>query len=568
MKGGWWGGVIGACLVAVASVASGGQVSLFVDGEAVLLAHPTLWKDGQLLVPLCEFGLWLGAEIATVPEEGSIGVRWATGRESFSLDHFPVYGGLTYARLDELVKLVGAEIHTLGDAIYVEARPVLLTSFEASADRVSVRFDAFVPYEAIETGPGVIRLRFYRSSLTTPGGKRDFSGGPIASAELSAPTRRTVDLSVSFTPESLPETKRFEVPGFYSVSLSFDQRPLTEREEEILPGVTYHEIKTDLGKGSVRVKYLYIEDWRARYRLTPAIPADGIGRLASLKTMAQEHGAVAGINANFFDPTTNKPIGLLILDGEVLSSNYERRAALGIDLFGRLDFFRPTVSLYLRTDEEKVSIDDVNRPIKANELVAYSAGYAGAIAKSSAAPFRVIKVRSNRVTAVLDGLYVAEDRSATLLVASGAARSRLSGLRVGDAVNLEYTLDEGDLLITDVTSAGPLLIRGGEDVLDPAGEGFRVDSYLVQGLAARSVLATDWYGGLILLAVVDSQGSVGADFADLVTLLHGLPTKVRDAIAFDGGHSSSLVFKDGTTYRQVSSGGDVAVGLLLVPAGR
>jgi hypothetical protein len=44
--------------------------------------------------------------------------------------------------------------------------------------------------------------------------------------------------------------------------------------------------------------------------------------------------------------------------------------------------------------------------------------------------------------------------------------------------------------------------------------------------------------------------------------------KVKDAIAFDGGHSSSLVFKDGATYREISSGGKITVGLLLVPTDR
>jgi len=44
--------------------------------------------------------------------------------------------------------------------------------------------------------------------------------------------------------------------------------------------------------------------------------------------------------------------------------------------------------------------------------------------------------------------------------------------------------------------------------------------------------------------------------------------KVKNAIAFDGGHSSSLVFKDGPIYREISSGGKVAVGLLLVPTDR
>jgi len=135
-------------------------------------------------------------------------------------------------------------------------------------------------------------------------------------------------------------------------------------------------------------------------------------------------------------------------------------------------------------------------------------------------------------------------------------------------VNFEYALDQGDLLITDAVSAGPLLYHDGDVVLSPQEESFNVDSYLVSGRAARSLLATDWYGGLVLLTVIKNSESVGTDFAGLLNILGKLPVKVKNAIAFDGGHSSSLVFKDGPIYREISSGGKVAVGLLLVPTDR
>lgn len=553
------------CLLALASIVSGGKVSLFVDGDPVTLDNPPLWENERLLVPLSEFGLPLGVEAAHVEEEGSIKVRWAKGRRFFPTDHFPLYAGLYYIPLDELVKLVGARMYIIGGEIYIEAEPALLTSLEATAEGVTARFDAFVPCETIEAGPRRVHLRFYHCSLATAPRRIALIGGPITSVDLTAVTRRTVDLVIEVSADSLPQTKRFEVPGLYSVSLTFDHRSLTEAQAEILPHVTYHELETDLGEGPVKIRYLHVEGWRDHYRLTPVVPESGVGTISSLEEMARAHGATAAINANFFDTVTCKPIGLLIVEGVVLSSNYERRAALGIDLFGRLTFFNPTVSLYLRLREEKIVIDDVNRPIKSDELIVYPAGYRGAIARGVLQSFRVVKVRADRVVAVMDGPYVLEDHSATLLVASGAACERLAAVGLGDEVNIEYTLDQGDLLITNVVSAGPLLISSGKDVLDPRGESFRVDSYLVTGLAARSVLATDWYGGLILLTVVKDKGSVGADFDDLLRVLHALPVKVKDAIAFDGGHSSSLVLKDGATYREISSGGQVAVGLLLIP---
>jgi hypothetical protein len=490
MRSGWSLAITVICVLVVALVVSGGEVSLMVNGEVFL---PT--------------------------------------------DHFPLYGGIYYIPLNELVDIIGAELHTIGDEIYIETDLQNLISLETSADRVIARFDGFVPYETVEVRSGTIHLRFYHCALATVPRQIALTGGAITSATLGTSTSQSIDLIIEISGSSVPQTKRFETPGFYSVSLTFDHQSLVETEIEVLPHVTYHEIETDLGEGVVKINYLYVEDWREHYRLLPTT-ATGI------------------------------PIGLLIINGQALSSNYARRAAVGIDLFGRLTFFNPAVSFYLRVGEEKIPLDDVNRSIQAGELVAYTAGYPGSITRGSSQTFRTVKVRDEKVTAIQDGPYVVEDRSVDLLVACGAARDRLATLRIGDEVSIEYTLDEGDLLITDVVSAGPLLVASGQDVLDPEAESFQSGSYLVSGLAARSVFATDWHGGLILLTVTKNSGSVGANFEDLLSILHRLPMKVKDAIAFDGGHSSSLVFKDGATYREIGSGGKVAVGLLLVPTDR
>jgi hypothetical protein len=198
----------------------------------------------------------------------------------------------------------------------------------------------------------------------------------------------------------------------------------------------------------------------------------------------------------------------------------------------------------------------------------YTPGYSGPLSAGFSDSFLTVKIRNGLVTSITDGPYVPTEHDADLLVACGGSRDRISSLRVGDEVNCSYTLDQGGLLITDAVSAGPLLYLEGEKVLDPQKEGFAGDSYLVSGLAARSLLATDWYGGLILLAVIKNDESVGTDFSGLMEIIDGLPMKVKSATALDGGHASSLVFKDGGSIREIASGGRVAVGLLLIPTDR
>ncbi len=197
-----------------------------------------------------------------------------------------------------------------------------------------------------------------------------------------------------------------------------------------------------------------------------------------------------------------------------------------------------------------------------------TSGYSGPLTRGFIDSFRVVKIKDDRVTSVQEGPYVITDPQADLLIASGDAESRISSLHVGDEVSYGFTLDQGNLLITDAVSAGPLLYLNGNEVLDQQEEGLDTDSYRASDLTARSLLATDWYGALVMLTVVKGEQSVGTDLSGLIELLHQLPIRVKSAIALGSGNACSLVFNDGTTYRQISSGGKVAVGLLLVPTDR
>ena len=548
--------------------ARGGEMSLYLDGEEITLSQGIIQQGGDLLVPLWEFGLQLGIQADLIEEEGSIRVRSTSGEQLFAIDHFPLYNDIYYIQLPELVALAGARMHTLGSDIYIESDTPHLNGIDASADKVSVRFDGFVPYEIIQENGKALRVRFYHCLLKTQPRQVSLQGSTIRSVALTKSGKHCADLVITIADDSALQIKRFATDGFYSVSIAFGRRPLTETEETISAYITYHEISTDLGEGPVKVNYLKIDEWRDHYRLVPAISGGGIGTLSSLRQVALEHGADAAIDANSFDTSTSVPLGLLIINGKVLSLGHARQAVLGIDLFGRLSFFNEQASLFLRSGDTTIAIDDVDKPIGDGEVVMITSGYSGPLTRGFIDSFRVVKIKEDRVTSVQEGPYVITDPQADLLIASGDAGSRISSLHVGDEVSYGFTLDQGNLLITDAVSAGPLLYLNGNDVLDRQEEGFDTEPYPASSLAARSLLATDWYGALVMLTVEKSEQSVGTDLSGLIELLHQLPIRVKSAIALGGGNACSLVFNDGTTYRETSSGGKVAVGLLLVPTDR
>jgi exopolysaccharide biosynthesis protein len=115
-------------------------------------------------------------------------------------------------------------------------------------------------------------------------------------------------------------------------------------------------------------------------------------------------------------------------------------------------------------------------------------------------------------------------------------------------------------LLRGAVSAGPLLIKDGRNALSLAKEDFTRGSSLVQSNARRSVLATTGDGGLLFILI--SNDGIGLD--ELPSLLLDAELNIENAIAFDGGSSAGLIYRDGVTMESVGGSRRVPVGLVLV----
>jgi hypothetical protein len=322
------------------------------------------------------------------------------------------------------------------------------------------------------------------------------------------------------------------------------------------------EIATDRGRVVLHTLAVYPE----RVRLMVALPPGGLGTLDSVEDFVRESGAVAGINANYYDPESRLPVGFVLKDGRALGTPYAERAVLAVEFFGRLHFLRPEISLALRTSHGSIPVEAVNRPALPDALVAFTPEYA--YERGSWADARAVAVRDNRVIWTGSGgqarphpLYV--DPRTGWLVARGRAQERLLGLLPGDPVRLDYYMDPELLLVRDAFQAGPLLLRGGRVVLDRT-EGF--SEALIERPAARSAVALRRDGALLMMIATSGNGSAGLTLPELAAVLQ--QQGALDALALDGGGSSALVFRDGARLRTVGGSRGVPVGLVLLPRPR
>ena len=147
-----------------------------------------------------------------------------------------------------------------------------------------------------------------------------------------------------------------------------------------------------------------------------------------------------------------------------------------------------------------------------------------------------------------------------LVVATGSSRVKLGGLNPGDAAEYNWEIEPFVPLLRGAVSAGPLLIKDGQNALSLQLEDFSRGSGLVQSNARRSVLATTGDSEIIFMVV--SDGGIGLD--ELPSLLLNSGLNIENAIAFDGGSSSGLIYRDGVTMESVGGNRRVPVGLVLV----
>jgi hypothetical protein len=551
MRGGLCGAAAVLCVLLFAFPVCGEEKVLFVNGEPPLLALPAVAEGERVLVPLEEFGLQIGVEAAFGAGTEGITLRWSDGRGDFLASRFPLLGGERYADLDWLVSLVGGTVHRIGDAIYVETHVPSLIDFESTENHVVLRFSGFAPDELVADAENLLHLRFHHSRLSVSPRSVVFAVGPMAQVDLISRTPNACDLVVTLREAGPLEVRRFEAPGFYSVSIRIGADAIRETVTQIGTGLALHETETVLSAGQARINFLYVERWRNLYRLRPTPCVSDVGGVATLERMGRTYAATAAIGAGSY-------VGLLVVDGLPVGVGSGGGDGLSIDLFGRLTFFETNVSLALRVEGTTIPIDDVNRPITYGEVVGYSPGYGGQIARGVPGSFVVVKLREDRVVSIYEGAFVLADPTAVLIVASGEAKARLSLVALGDRAAFECANELKEEAIVSAVSLRSILIRDGRNVDASGGEDLDAPT-------AWNVLGTDWHGGLILLSLPRGAGSAGATREDVMAFLGGLAVPVRDAVALEGDRGSSLLYHDANSYHVLGNGEHIAVALCLVP---
>lgn len=327
----------------------------------------------------------------------------------------------------------------------------------------------------------------------------------------------------------------------------------TSVSEPVAEGVTMQTINMKTTEGPLNI-YVETVDLTNPYVKVDTMVGTGgvITKTQNVTKMAQETGAVAGINGDFFDMQEGAPTGLIVQSGQLVSSPAQRTDMYGFGLtknntpvFPVFNFqgtvTAPTGSQFQLFGINKPSylayLPDKNPSTDANRLNMYTPRWG---AKSRGA----LPGLPGVVEMVVDNDTVTEmrvDQPGTVIPPYGyilagqgsAAQFLTSNFKVGDPVQVNYSVSPE----TDNLSAA---IGGMALIVDQGKRHWFTQS--IPGKLARTAIGASQDGTKLYLVVVEggksSRGMTMEELADFMASLG-----VWTAVNVDGGGSTTMVVR-------------------------
>ncbi len=332
-------------------------------------------------------------------------------------------------------------------------------------------------------------------------------------------------------------------------------------EQQVKPGIKYSLLMRNQAAGPEKA-YVLLVDPKAGFALRPVLSNGVVQGVETLAAMSASTRAVAAVNGSYFDPN-GEIIGLLKIDGEIISTPTIPRTAVGVLPDGRLIFDQVSWQGNVEITSGRVALSGVNRARGDNELILYN-GYYGPTTGTNQFGTEYV-IGPNGVVMSIGKGNATINAGTVVLSAHGAAAKALAGLRVGDIVTIRQTLGQVWDGAVHALGAGPMLVKDGTIYLTTKTEEFGSD--VAGGRAPRTAIGVT-KEGQILLAVVDGRqvASGGLSLLEMAILMQELGAV--DAMNLDGGGSSEMVVFD-KVVNKPSDGRERKIGnaLVIVPAG-
>lgn len=329
-----------------------------------------------------------------------------------------------------------------------------------------------------------------------------------------------------------------------------------------VPGVTFfQDINIDPAKPKI-LNVVTVDLLNPDLEVKPVIARDVVMTAAADKgrefvsSMVGRVNAVAGINADFF-PFTGDPLGLCIVNGELISEPYPGRAAMGITSDRRPVFDVPRLDARLNLPRgASRQIDGINRIRETNQVILYTESYGistqnkykavDVVCTSADLPVQVGKTLKLKVVEVLtESTDVPIPKGGVVISAGGPAAYFIqSNIKPDDELTVCFNLNSSSNIdwsrVSQAVGGGPWLVKDGAEFVDSEAQGF-ARAFETTPHPRTAVGATA--DGRLLMVTIDGRQPIagGASLKDFAATLRRLGAV--NAINLDGGGSTAMAVR-------------------------
>lgn len=264
-----------------------------------------------------------------------------------------------------------------------------------------------------------------------------------------------------------------------------------------------------------------------------------IGQTETMKSLAQRTSAKAAVNGSYFQNYDNSksqdPYGILIKNGNLIHSE-GTGSTIAFTRTGnvKMDIVRSAVTASVGGTVYNVSLVNHTPAANSNTVVLYTSAYGKS---TNCASGTAIVVQNGEIVSIHSKKAVNIPGNGYVLLFTGNKATAANALKPGTKVsyNTSYVgLNGAKLDWSDVRTAvgaGPMLLKDGSNVVNPAKEGFS-DSAGFNLAVARSAVGVMKNGDILLVAGVKCTLNQMAGVMSQLGAVH--------AICMDSGSSSGL----------------------------
>ncbi|ABN53384.1 MAG TPA: phosphodiester glycosidase family protein [Hungateiclostridium thermocellum] len=325
----------------------------------------------------------------------------------------------------------------------------------------------------------------------------------------------------------------------------------SKTKETVTSGVTLETITRFTDDGWQKINVLRVDLENPNVKVDTLIDSESIKKLTNVKNLAQSAGAVAAVNAGFFNWLKGEsgkgyPDGPVIKSGEFLSvdSEYNRynnsMATIAIDKDNNVyfDFWKTDITLHA-PDGSTTRVFQYNKPspFQYTDITIWTSAWDKySLGVSQQYPDLVeVVVDNGTVVEIRQGLPAVEiPQNGYVIISRGAnAQFLLQHFKVGDPVEISFSTVLDWQKIEMAVTGSAILVKDGQ-----IPEKF---SYEISGVHPRTAAGTSKSGKELILVTVDGRqaASKGMTQRELANLM--LSLGAYNAINLDGGGSTSMV---------------------------